>query len=785
MKLPNAFFNHDAQAGGFYPRSHFGIDISSLGQKQNTLIEGIRGTGKTHVLKMISRYYVDNFEDLRVLPIYVSLAQISEHAKKEAEEFRLHLYAHIVQRCVETAEINRSHLHPDKGLLEKAIRYIAALFGLKTEPDIAQLLASLRRTAELLLFKLQFDLTSKNFREKTNESQSASGSVNSSADISAASLKAHVQSTSAKTVSFAAEAEANVMYVGRQLVHKDAASFLLEFLKQIQVLLDLEYSLLLLDECSEASPQSQTEIFRLFKTIRGGGSQLPGKDNCAFFIGTVYPRGETYYPTRDMDSFSFDPGQDCTMEFLQWDEGDLESYISFFKGMTINRAREVLGYAADFGMLMNDLFDREETFLLAAFCAHGIPRRYWEILKRSYDHNVGKILHKSVAFVVHEIANDQILRHESIDEDTMQILQHVIRDLSRQNSSIRQRSNAVPQNIYFILPRGYAPEKISKLIMQGAIHDKSRMRTSKQTGKPELTYAIDMAIAYTYRIIPPPRFVSILSEDIPRCWINYLQQAFRLAVPYVRSTAKKPAHQAQLDEVRADSAIDGESRLTGTIQSYKKGKSGVIALDDGNLDCFFTPSDLRAGDRNTLKAGDRVRFVIKVAKDGSRLARRITVIQPLKQIEGVVKTYEPGGFGFIEVLDGGPDASFLAKHVPKSLVDELKAGDRVLCDIIQTVKGRQAINLSLQTVPVQTATRNLDEITGYILNYVHESSEAVQMGTLASQLRSHFGDSVSNTQWFGYGTFKKLLLKLNMPNVSLSFTAPGHVYDAARHKVPK
>jgi len=72
MELPNTFFNHDAQAGGFYPKSHVGIDVSRFGQHQNTLIEGIRGTGKTHVLKMISRYYLDNFERLKVLPISVN-----------------------------------------------------------------------------------------------------------------------------------------------------------------------------------------------------------------------------------------------------------------------------------------------------------------------------------------------------------------------------------------------------------------------------------------------------------------------------------------------------------------------------------------------------------------------------------------------------------------------------------------------------------------------------------------------------------------------------------------
>ena len=177
MELPNTFFNHDAQAGGFYPKAHVGIDVSRFGQHQNTLIEGIRGTGKTHILKMISRYYLDNFEKLRVLPIYISLAQISEHARKDPDEFRLHLYAHIVQRCVETAEIYRSFLQPDKALLENALLQIARLFRIKTEPEFSELLLQIKQLADLLLFKLQFDLTSKNFKDLKSDTEAVSTST--------------------------------------------------------------------------------------------------------------------------------------------------------------------------------------------------------------------------------------------------------------------------------------------------------------------------------------------------------------------------------------------------------------------------------------------------------------------------------------------------------------------------------------------------------------------------------------------------------------------------------
>jgi Cdc6-like AAA superfamily ATPase len=125
MTLPSSFFNHDAQAGGFYPKSHVGIDVSSFTQKQNILIEGIRGTGKTHVLKMIEQHCFNNFDKLRILPIFVSLAQINEHARKDPDEFRLHLYTHIVRRCIHTIEKYKEYLQEDNSLLESRLHYCA------------------------------------------------------------------------------------------------------------------------------------------------------------------------------------------------------------------------------------------------------------------------------------------------------------------------------------------------------------------------------------------------------------------------------------------------------------------------------------------------------------------------------------------------------------------------------------------------------------------------------------------------------------------------------------
>lgn len=441
MEIPVNFFNHDAQAGGFYPKSHVGIDIAEFVQGNNLLLEGIRGTGKTHALKMVERYCLDNFQKVRVLPIYVSLAQISEHARKEPDEFRLHLYTHIVQRCIETVEIYKTILQTNTSLLQKAIQSIAKLFNINNAKTIEDIIESIKLTAERLRFELQFNLTSQSFKTNAGLSESISDEINGKVKAKYGPFEGEFSGSEKMSISSTKQDEETVNYMGSKLAHKNGANFIIEFLKQIQILLDLEHSLILLDECSEADPRAQVEIFRLFKSIRGAGSLLAGKSSCSFFIGSVYPQGGTYYPNRLNDGFNFEPGQDCTIEFLEWDETDIESYTLFFKELVLNRAKDVLDYKDAFDDLVGPLFDNINTFLLAAYGANGIPRRFWEILKRGYDKGQKKITHKSVDIAVQEIANNHVLCQGNITNEDFGFINNLIDRLLNKNVDIRMRNN--------------------------------------------------------------------------------------------------------------------------------------------------------------------------------------------------------------------------------------------------------------------------------------------------------------------------------------------------------
>lgn len=787
MDLPTSFFNHDAQAGGFYPKSHVGIDVTRLAQRQNTLIEGIRGSGKTHVLKMIQRQCLETFEERRVLPIYVSLAQISEHARKDPAEFRLRLYAYIVQRCVETADIYRTMFQRDKTLMERAMQYILRLFKISSAPSPEALLLTIRQTAELLLFKLQFDLTSSSFRElaEATSTRQAEFGVAAKAGVPPVGVSTKAVDTRASTIS--AEAEATMMYMGSRLVHHDAAAFVVEFLRQMQIVLDLQYTLLLIDECSEASPPSQAEVFRLFKTIRGALPSHPDREACAFFVGTVYPRGETYYPTRESDGFSFEPGQDCTMEFLQWDETDLSTYNSFFEGMLLNRAREVISFPGDLAALQNQLFDTNEAFQLASFAAHGIPRRFWELAKRAYDHSSGKITRNLLQIAIQDIANDHILGDKTITQKDTEFVNSLVSTLAKRNDDIRNKNrsrqqNLIPQNIYFAVERRDA-ELLRRLIMQGAIHDKSRTRTIRKPARPEAVFALDMAVAYAFRVIPPKGFSAVVARDLPRCLPNDFDQAPTItpdAISSIYGTPKRRPSTAHPPSPQKEPP----TVLTGILVSYSRGKGGWINADRPGAHLPFSADTLEPRLARSLSPGDRVEFLTRSNKRGRLVALRVRRLRTRRQVQGIVKSMKAGQFGVLEVLDAGPDAFFLAKELRSTPTREARLGDKVVFDLVDTPRGREAINIRFYTSTTAQLTPNLNEVARYVVELARSAPAPTPLATVAFAIRNHFGDVALNTQWFGFGSLKDLLFDLDLQTLDLLATGPGYLYDPDVHGLP-
>jgi hypothetical protein len=159
IKINNDFFNQDAQAGGFYPETHTnpGFDIHKFISEtgKNYLIEGIRGTGKTHILKMINELCLTDYQTKKILPVYISLAKVSEWIERDLGLFRIHMYANLVLTSINTIERNKEKIelagNPD---FVKALKRIAQMFGLNEDEDFNKIIEKIKDLHNTLLINL-------------------------------------------------------------------------------------------------------------------------------------------------------------------------------------------------------------------------------------------------------------------------------------------------------------------------------------------------------------------------------------------------------------------------------------------------------------------------------------------------------------------------------------------------------------------------------------------------------------------------------------------------------
>ncbi|WP_129582698.1 hypothetical protein [Methanolobus psychrotolerans] len=514
---PN-FFNHDAQAGGFFPVTHInpGFDIEAFisGTGKNILVEGIRGTGKTHILKMISSKCIDTYPEKKILPVYISLARVSEWEGSDIRLFRIQLYASIVAEAISTLERERSRISYQKNGFEKSVDAIKRMFGIRTEDDIDTLLQKIKDINERLLGSLAYN------PEKILERISSGSEQNAGVTVGAPHIQASLSDVRRQIE------DKEIQLVGKNLAHESAAPFIIEFFKQLKEILGCNYTILLLDECSEASTDAQVELFRLLKLIRGAFTANMQTNN-VYFIASVYPPYATEYPSRLRGhSFNFDPGQDAGVEYLQLDEL-ADEYETFFHELTRKRLQYI--FERMISDPITEIFENERAFYLAVYGANGIPRRYLEILKQSYDNlcqrtgseaEIKKISQKDVESGIQTVASGQILSPSKLQNDDFKIIEEISKRIGTRNKKTetenKDKQNPIPANVYFTINRSQV-EEITSLLLQGCVHDKGRTRLRKyykDEGAHGPLFMLDLALAIYNGAIDKRRILDILRNDL-------------------------------------------------------------------------------------------------------------------------------------------------------------------------------------------------------------------------------------------------------------------------------
>lgn len=519
IRIDPNFFNHDAQAGGFYPITHinpgFDIDTFISGNGKNLLVEGIRGTGKTHILKMVSSKCIEKYPERKILPVYISLNKISEWENKDLKIFRIQLYANIVNETISTIEKEKARIgYVKSSVLEKAIGKIKKMFGIKIDGDIDTVLKKIKEINENLLSKLTYNL--KEIREKVETEQQNK--------VGFGLKKGSVQASLEDLDRILEDKE--IIFVGRNFAYENASKFIIEFFIQLKDVLGCKYIFLLLDECSETSADAQIEIFRLLKLVRGSFSS-DAQTNYVYFCASVYPPYSTNYPSQiHGNSFNFEPGQDASVEYLQLNEL-ADDYETFFLELTKKRLEFVLGTIVS--NPIKTLFENEQAFFLAAYGSNGIPRRYLEILKQSYDNlcqrsslesETKKISQKDVEDAIQTVASSQILSSSKLKEQDFKIIEEIGRRIGWKNkkneTENKDKKNPIPANVYFTINRSQIKELIN-LLLQGCVHDKGRTRLKKyyrEEGTQGPLIMLDLSLSIHFGAIDKRRVIDIFRNDL-------------------------------------------------------------------------------------------------------------------------------------------------------------------------------------------------------------------------------------------------------------------------------
>ncbi|PED31645.1 hypothetical protein [Bacillus cereus] len=529
VEIKMDFFKHDAQAGGFFPNTHAnpGFSIEKfLGESgQNYLIEGIRGTGKTHILKMINQKCLETYQEKKILPVYVSLASVHEWVESDVKLFRIHLYANIVTKIINTIEQNKEKISlAGNNKFKKSVKKIAQMFGVNNDENINKIIERIKEVNEKLLNELNYNPESvkSTFGSQSNMTAAATGTVTVP---KAASL-----STTA-SAGYSENEQKEYLFVGSSLSHSNAANFLVNFILELKNILNNRYTYLLIDECSEVSKEAQIEIFRLLKLVRGALTD-DMHENAAYFCASVYPTPITYYPSKNFgDSFNFDVGHDAIMEYISLDELS-DDYLEFYKELTNNRLRELLsdkGYSKYLDILEND-----KCLILAAYFSNGNVRRYIEILKHAYDNLIQRIGHKQsptdvekintkdIEEALSSIVPNQILASNKLKSEDFDILDNLVTRMNKRNKKNETENKAkidkdkLPANVYFTVSRSQA-RRLGNLFMQGAIHDKGKTRVKKyykEEGLRGPLLMLDLAVAFHDGAIDKNRAAEIFTKDL-------------------------------------------------------------------------------------------------------------------------------------------------------------------------------------------------------------------------------------------------------------------------------
>ena len=143
---------------------------------------------------------------------------------------------------------------------------------------------------------------------------------------------------------------------------------------------------------------------------------------------------------------------------------------------------------------------------------------------------------------------------------------------------------------------------------------------------------------------------------------------------------------------------------------------GFVELSDGTGDAFLHIAVLESKGHKAVAPGAKLSVRAGMGQKGQQVFEVLAVDESTadpsrapaprsprhldtsnsEEMEGVVKWYnQTKGFGFVSVADGGKDVFVHAKALQRSGLMDLVEGQPVKMTVVQGLKGREALRLSL------------------------------------------------------------------------------------------
>ena len=178
---------------------------------------------------------------------------------------------------------------------------------------------------------------------------------------------------------------------------------------------------------------------------------------------------------------------------------------------------------------VKEIFENEKAFILAAYAANGIPRRYLEILKQSYDNlcqrsgsegDIKKISQKDIENAIQIVASGQILAQSKLEVEDFKIIEEILKRMGKRNKKTetenKDKEKPIPINVYFTINRSQL-EQFNNLLLQGCLHHKGRTRLKKyykEEGSQGPLLMLDLSLALFGGAINKRRAFDIFKNDL-------------------------------------------------------------------------------------------------------------------------------------------------------------------------------------------------------------------------------------------------------------------------------